>query len=50
MATHLIDRFGSIARIASASIKDLMEMPGVGKKRAVAIAEVMQTAFTKSQA
>ncbi len=33
-AEHLLDHFGSIAKIAKSTKEELMEVPGIGEKRA----------------
>ena len=46
-AKKLLEHFGSVQAIASASEKELMEVENVGKKRAKAVFELMRSRYAR---
>jgi DNA excision repair protein ERCC-4 len=46
IGARLVDRFGSVARVASASSEELRMVPGIGARRAAAIQRVLSGRFS----
>ena len=49
-SASLLERFGSVRRVFAASGRELLKVPGVGKKRAAAIEEFLERPYAGRQA
>ena len=48
LSKRLLEHFGSVQKVFSASAEELMEIEGIGKKKALAIWELLNCGYEKT--